>query len=244
VNLVWYETVRRHLASAGFLVLLAALCAISAMVGAFDGPVQIWQALVKLLAIILACQLIGPEFSSGTLQLILAKPINRSVYLLGRFSGVVVAIWILTLGPFITDTGGRLLVSTAPVEWASILAGTFNSMLAFVLIAALMAFYGSFTRSYFNVAVFFLVQLALSLVVGSLNSIQQGTIAKLAAFGHFLAAHPAIVRTASFIEQQFNPAPPPDFSLKFVLTIATNTAIALVLAAVIFSRREVPYGAD
>jgi ABC-type transport system involved in multi-copper enzyme maturation permease subunit len=244
VNVVFYETVRRHLANAGFLVLLAAISAVSALVGAFAGPVQIWQGLVKLLAVILACQLIGPEFSSGTLQLILAKPVNRSAYLVGRFFGVVVTIWILMIVPFVVDAGGRAFVSSSEPEWASMIAVTANSMLALVLVAALMAFYGSFTRSYFNVAVYVLVQLLFATIVGSLTEIQRGLIQKLAAMGAYLTAHPAILKTAAFLHEQIDPTPPQEFSLNFAMMIAANSAIAILLGAVIFSRREVPYGAD
>jgi ABC-type transport system involved in multi-copper enzyme maturation permease subunit len=244
VSVVFFETVRRHLANAPFLVLIAIVCTVAAMVGAFGGPPQLWQSLVKLLAIILACQLIGPEFSSGTLQFILAKPVNRSMYVVGRVAGVVVAMWVLTVAPFVADAGGRGLVGSGDPAWAPLIGSTLNLMLAFVLIAALMALYGSFTRSYYNVALYFVVQIVLSLVVGFINNVQAGNVPKLAAMGEFLAAHTWVQKTASFIHDQFYADAPALLSADYALLVAANAAIIIVLASMIFLRREVPYGAD
>lgn len=244
MSVVFFETVRRHIANAGFLVLVAMLCTIAACVGAFGGPPQIWQGLVKLLAIILACQLIGPEFSSGTLQLILAKPINRSAYVVGRVFGVVTVIWVMTLAPFAADAACRGFISSSDPAWAPLIGSTINSMLVSLLTTSLMAFFGSFMRSYFNVAVYFLLQVALSLLLGAINSIQKGMIAKLAKLGAFFSAHPIIQHSAFWIHEQFFPDPQPLLDMKVVLLVLSNSAIAVLLASMIFSRREVPYGAD
>lgn len=244
MSVVFFETVRRHVANVAFVVLVAMLCAIAAMVGAFGGPPQVWQGIVKLLAIILACQLIGPEFSSGTLQLILAKPVNRSMYVIGRVFGVVTVIWLMTLAPFFADALARGLLTSSDPAWAPLIGSTVNALLVSILMTSLMAFYGSFTRSYFNVAVYFLLQIVLSLIVGAINSAQNGMIPKLARFRELIEAHPMIQTGAVFVHDQFYPDPAPLLDPKIALLVFSNSAIALLLASIIFSRREVPYGAD
>ncbi|HKR64485.1 MAG TPA: hypothetical protein VJZ00_12205, partial [Thermoanaerobaculia bacterium] len=86
------ETVRRHITNAGYLSYLAFLAIVALGVSRFNRPASMWPSLVAVLAIIAGSAPIGPEFSSGTLQLILVKPVKRWVYLLSRVAGVVLAV--------------------------------------------------------------------------------------------------------------------------------------------------------
>ncbi|HEX8153033.1 MAG TPA: hypothetical protein VF698_07915, partial [Thermoanaerobaculia bacterium] len=90
-GVVILETLRRHVTSGAFLLVLLMLAAIAVAGSQTTSPAWIWPSFASLLTLILGAQLIGPEFSSGTLQLILAKPIGRSTYLLSRVAGVLLA---------------------------------------------------------------------------------------------------------------------------------------------------------
>ena len=114
-----------------------------------------------------------------------------------------------------------------------------------LLVCSLMALFGSFTRSYLNVALYLGIQIVLSLVEGVLQFIERVESGKFAALGAFLRNHPGVNSTFSTIHENLYPSPPPiPFDRNWLLMIFTNAAIALLLACLIFRGREVPYGAD
>ena len=88
------ESIRRHFAHIGYIGALLILIVIVVTMTAIGAPTGAPYALIGLFTLVAGCQLIGPEFSSGTLQLILSKPVGRSSYLTGRVAGVVVSIWV------------------------------------------------------------------------------------------------------------------------------------------------------
>ena len=61
--------------------------------------------------LITGCGPIGPEFSSGTLQLILVKPINRATYLLSRVAGGTVEEVILATNPTVEGEATALYLA-------------------------------------------------------------------------------------------------------------------------------------
>ena len=86
------ETVRRHLTSAGYIVFLLFIAMVALFVSNFAVPGTLWPPLVSLLAIVTGSAIVGPELSTGTLQLIVSKPIRRSVYLVSRVAGVFACV--------------------------------------------------------------------------------------------------------------------------------------------------------
>jgi ABC-type transport system involved in multi-copper enzyme maturation permease subunit len=237
------ETIRRHLTSVPFIVFVVLISGFAALTGATHGPSEFWHGFLSLLFIILACQLIGPEFTSGTLQLILAKPVNRSVYLLSRVSGVVMVIWVAVWIPFALDAGARLLSQKSELDWKALLAGAVNLSLHAILMCALMALFGSLTRSYLNVAIYFILQIGLTLIAGSLEAVSSGSWG-LQSFATFIRDHPGIVEALRTVSNNLFPSAGMELSLQWTLMVITNAAVALFLACMIFRRREVPYGAD
>jgi ABC-type transport system involved in multi-copper enzyme maturation permease subunit len=225
---VFVETVRRHVSNLAFLTLLCLLSAIASVVGGVGGPRGLWMGFVGVAAIILGCQLIGPEFSKGTLQLVLAKPVNRAAYLLSRYAGVVVSIWIFFAGPFLCDLIMRLTVHREPFEIAGI-AEPLNVALAFTMTCALLVLFGSFTRSYLNVAIYLVIETVLYVTEGIL----QQTSAPI-----------EIARGISTVIRDLFPSPPPSFDSHWTMMVISNAAVAVLLACYVFRQREVPYGAD
>lgn len=241
---VIFETLRRELTSGVQVFFVLCITLVAMIIGAANGPSRIWQNLLYIVIVILGAQLIGPEFSSGTLQLILAKPIRRWTYLVGRVFGVILTMWVAIFVPFMLDFGARAVFPDDSVDWGSLFAGTVNLGLSAALVAAFMAFLGSFTRSYLNAAIYFGGQAILSMLVGLLGFVSQGSIQKLASLTAFLQMHPAILDGLRAFEENLYPTAPLEFSLPFTLVVLSNTAVALTLACLVFRRREVPYGAD
>ncbi len=233
------ETLRRHLTSIGYWSYLAFLAIVSFGVSRFQQPGAGWPSLIALLAIITGCGPIGPEFSSGTLQLILVKPVRRWVYLVSRVAGVLCAVWIAAAIAAACELTGRLL-------WSDVVAperiglAFLNCLADSTLTASLLVLLGSLTRAYFNVAIYLFTQFALSAGQSVLGFIRMsGT-----AFGRFLAGHPGIEQTIAGIDRSLFPDFPPSFDPRWLFVVLAEAAVALVLASITFGRREVPYGAD
>jgi ABC-type transport system involved in multi-copper enzyme maturation permease subunit len=238
-GIVVAETLRRNLNSIPYICYVALLAIIAFGISNFDRPAAVWPALISLLAYIIGCAPIGPEFSSGTLQLILTKPVNRSVYLLSRVAGVVIALWVATLIGFAVELTGRA-VQGGNLQFNLMGAALVHSLASTILICSLLVFFGSFTRAYFNIAIYVVLMVGVNVLQGLLGFIRQtGTIA-----GEWLRSHTILDVTLATIEKNLFPDRPVLFDWHWVLMVLSNAAIALVIACFIFRKREVPYGAD
>jgi ABC-type transport system involved in multi-copper enzyme maturation permease subunit len=222
------ETIRRHVTHIGYLTYVAFMSIVAIGVSQLGPAGAAWPSLVGLLSIIVGCGPIGPEFSSGTLQLILVKPINRAAYLLSRVAGVVIVVWIASLLPFACEVIGRL--SKGYVEWRLLGTTLLNTAVLAVLTVALLTLLGSITRAYLNVAIYLVVQVGLNLAPMVLGFISD----RLA----------PLLRVVRFLEDNLYPPALPGFDGPWILLVLSNAAIALVVACFAFRVREVPYGAD
>lgn len=225
---VYSETVRRHLNSPSYCVTLAIFALAAFFSARFESLGAAWPPLVQVLAVVVGCAPIGPEFSSGTLQLILVKPVNRSAYLLSRVAGVITAVWIVGGIACGAELLGRA-VHGQPLEAVYLGKTLLNVAIASILIVSLLTLFGTFTRAYFNVALYMLLQIGL------------GVSLSLAAMGR---RFPAITKALEQVLNNLFPEPPPNLSTPWTLMVLSNAAVALVLACLLFRRREVPYGAD
>lgn len=227
-RIVIQETIRRHLTHIGYVTFVAFLAIVAVGVSQFGPPGAMWPTLVGLLSIITGCGPIGPEFSSGTLQLILVKPINRATYLLSRVAGVLCVIWLAALVPFACEVICRLIKGEVP--WHAMGTMLLNTAVLAVLTVSLLTLFGSFTRAYLNVALYMVLQVALS-VVPMLLSLNRERFA-------------AITRAIGVIDQNLYPSAMPALDWRWLLLVLSNAGVALTLACFVFRSREVPYGAD
>ncbi|HEX8173055.1 MAG TPA: ABC transporter permease subunit [Thermoanaerobaculia bacterium] len=233
------ETLRRHLTHLGYQTFVALIAIVGLAASRFDRPGSMWPPLMVLQAVIAGAGAIGPEFSSGTLQLILVKPINRAVYLLARVAGIVAAVLVGGLAGLFCEVVGRLLWSGG--RGIAVAATAFaNTALECLLICAMLVLFGSLTRAYFNVAIYFAIEVGISIFGGILAM----TRASRGSLGRFLEAHEGLERALPVITANLFPDAPPRFDAGWTLLVLSNAAIALVLACLAFRRREVPYGAD
>lgn len=237
------ETLRRHFAHLGYISALLILIVIVALTSAIGSP-QAPYEMISLFAMIAGCQLIGPEFSSGTLQLILSKPIGRSDYLLARVVGVVLAIWVAIVVMFGSDVVGRL-IAEKPIVWRAALAAALVSALKVLFVCSLLALLGSFSRSYVNIGIYIAAQILFPMISGLLGMMRNAASGEMAVIGAFLREHPGILEGLAKVNYNLFPdAPMIPFDRNWIVMMLCNSSVALLLACVIFSRREVPYGAD
>ena len=221
------ETLRRHFRNAGYLTYLALLAIVGLGVSRFNQPAAVWPTLITLLSIITGSAVIGPEFSSGTLQLILVKPLTRASYVVSRVAGVVVAVWIAVVVAFAFEAVGRIVAGS--IAWRPMGTTLLNVLVDVLLTVSLLALLGSLTRAYFNAAIYVGLQIALSMAMGVLTMARK---------------YAAVGRALSVIEQNLFPEVPPRLDRQWLLLVLSNAAVALVLACLAFRSREVPYGAD
>lgn len=224
---VYVETVRRHLTSIAFWGYVGLVAVVSLGTARFNTPAAAWPTLVDLLAMIAGAQAIGPEFSSGTLQLILVKPVTRAAYLLSRVAGIATALWIAALIGGVAEIIGRLLAGR-DAELGVIGAALVNSAAGSLLIVALLAFFGSFSRAYFNVAIYLVLQIGLGIGIALVT----------------MAKWPFVAQQLQEVMRNLFPDAPRAVDTPWLLLVLSNAAIALVAACFLFRRREVPYGAD
>lgn len=236
---VFAETVRRHLTSIGYGVFCAFLAIVALGVSRFNSPGSAWPSLAALLAIVAGSGPIGPEFSSGTLQLILVKPIHRAVYLLSRVAGVVAVVWSAAALGFLCELIGRMAWG-GQIPWRMMLAVLVNTAAGVVLTCALLVLFGSLTRGWFNAAIYLGLDVGFVAGLGVLGFLR----VTRTAVGAFLTEHPAIERTLMLVQRNLFPEAPRAFDWNWLLLVLLNAAVALFLACLAFRRREVPYGAD
>lgn len=233
------ETYRRHVTNGAYLAYGALLAIVALGSSAFDKPAAAWPSLVTLLAYIAGCGPIGPEFSSGTLQLILVKPVNRATYLLSRVAGVVLAVWTAAAAAALFELAGRAIWGNG-VPFAIIGTTLLNVAVETILAVSLLTLLGSLTRAYFNIAIYFVSMIGLTMLTFALGMLRQtaNTI------GRFISDHPIIERALSVVDQNLFPELPPRVDAQWMLMVLANAAVALLLACLAFRKREVPYGAD
>jgi ABC-type transport system involved in multi-copper enzyme maturation permease subunit len=237
------ETVRRRMMNLFVVAYIALLAMVGLTASRAQAPAAVWPAFVTLFAIVVSARLIGPEFSSGTLQLILVKPIGRSTYLLSRVAGVslvvCIAIGVAAAGEMVGRAvweGGH---GVAEVGVAAI-----HAALRALLTASLLAFFGSVTRAYYHVAIYFSLMIGLEMTIGIMNVVRTARTGFAGWLAGVLASNLWIVRGTEWVLQNLFPEPPPRLQASWLLMVASNAAVALVLACLCFRRREVPYGAD
>jgi ABC-type transport system involved in multi-copper enzyme maturation permease subunit len=233
------ETMRRHLSSAGYIVYLILVALTGMFVSTFNKPASMWPSLVTLLAVIAGSSLIGPEFSSATLQLIVSKPIHRWTYLLSRVAGVFASVALAAIIGMSAEIGMRWLSGRAPILWRPSVSTALNALVVAILVLSLLALLGSVTRAYFNVAIYIGAQAAFSATETIL-----GVLHLRGPVGEFLRAHPSIESSIIAADDALFPSASMELDRAIVMRVLVMAAIALTLACLAFERREVPYGAE
>lgn len=233
------ETIRRHLTNAGFIAALILIALTGMFAASFHTPAAMWPSLVGLVSIITGAALIGPEFSTSTLQLVVSKPIRRSVYLISRVAGVFVSIALAGFVGVIAESGTRLLLRQESVPWTPLAATLACELTGALLTIALLVFLGSITRSYFNVAIYIGLDASLSVTQAML-----GMLRVRGALSHLLQRYPQIERAVMRFDDIVYPALPPQVSAAWFARVVLTALVAIAFACVAFERREIPYGMD
>ncbi|HEV2722195.1 MAG TPA: ABC transporter permease subunit [Thermoanaerobaculia bacterium] len=228
------ETIRRHVSHAGYIVFAFFLALVALLVSGFVVPGTLWPPLVTLLAIITGSAVVGPEFSTGTLQLIVSKPVRRSVYLVSRVAGVFAIVAFVAAIGVSMELGARFVLGRAPVPWQRLGEVFAGELLVAFLAIALLAFLGSLTRSYFNAAIYIGTQVALSVASAILG------VARLGGNPYVPKIQALLERVSDVVFSSL----PAVLTMEWTARTLGVAAVAIILGCVAFERREVPYSAD
>lgn len=242
-GVVIVESLRRHFTSVFVVPYVLILAMVGLAASRSSTPAAAWPPLSIFLAIVLGSRLIGPEFSSGTLQLILVKPIKRSTYVLSRVAGVVLVVTIAVALAALCEAIGRMLWENG-AGLQTIGHAVVATILRVTLVAALLALLGSLTRAYFGVAIYFAIMLGIESLIGILGIVRGSRGGFFGMIADVVATYPGIAQSLTWLSQNLFPDAPRLLSGGWVLMVASNAALALLLACLRFRTREVPYGAD
>jgi ABC-type transport system involved in multi-copper enzyme maturation permease subunit len=208
--------------------------------GVFNPP-QIPYALAWLIVLGTGSQLIGPEFSSGILQLIVARPVNRSAYLISRVAGAFAAVLTVDAIAAVSLGVGKY-AGNNPDSWSALGEAAGRYALGGLLALSLLAFFGAFTRSYGNVAIYIVLETAFSATIAWMTMMRLPR-EHSSSLASFLQHHPEVIKAVKWTSENFFPDATA-VTRDFVLLVLSNSALALILGCLFFRRREVPYGAD
>jgi len=183
------------------------------------------------LTLVLAAGLIGQDLSSGVLQLLFARPVRRSEYLINRWLAVSFGVTALSLVQAVVAVGllGMRGHPTSAQEFM-IFAG--NSALIAFGTAAVVALFSSLLPGFGDLALLLVFQL----VGGVLQMVGQ------------FAARPLVSRIGTemtgFITPRFDLTPffaGVDPSWAAIAAYASTVTLSLALAIVVLNRRELSY---
>lgn len=199
-----------------------------------------------LISVILAINLIPTEIEKRTIYSILSKPVRRHEFLLGKYFGALgtVAINIGLMGLlFIVAVAVKQALTHSPMNAADLFKGVLMIYLQMLLLCSLAIFFSVFLTPLVN---FFLT---LSLfIVGNMSSFTQD----LAKTNHnpviknfFLAVHYLVPNFGNFnlTNKLINPSVVIKdenlFLIQNVVYALVYAAVLMILAVLIFDRREV-----
>jgi ABC-type transport system involved in multi-copper enzyme maturation permease subunit len=224
---------RQKLGNLGILFVLLAIALLTVLTfnSGHGGP-------PTLALLLVATGAVSRDVSGGTIQMILARPIRRSEYLLGRYVGILVLLAAFLLFAVLLSVALQSLLAWVfetrdPVPLAALLRIAAGEWIDGALLAATLVFFSTFLPGVGDLLAYFLLQIGLG-VAGSLG-----------------ARFPPVARAAALVRDNLFPHVDWEGVFRgegllgadvgrFVLALTAFLAGAIV----IFSRREFSYGHD
>jgi hypothetical protein len=201
---------------------------------ALMGQLSVISGIAAPLALILAAGAIGQEVSSGTLQLLFARPVTRPSFLVSRWLGATLAAFGITVVVTMLATLALLLRSAAPapLDVARLLLDALCSCAGHAAVLIMLStLAGGLGDLGLYVAIFFVNQMMLG----------------LAALKHWTWLDRACGEIQGFLGPQLPWAwlgrdlPVPWFT---IVSWVSSVTLALAVGITVLNRRELSYGAD
>lgn len=232
---------RQKFGSTAVVALLSLLAVVIAFTSAADGARGRAFSTASLAVIVLGAGLVSRDVSSGAVQMILARPLTRTDYLLGRWLGVLAALCV-----FLATVAALVLLlsfavfpafhwSAEPLSLPGLLRGGAGALLDGALFSATLLCLSTFLPGYGDLVAYFLIVVGLGAAQSAGAALRQ----------------PVISEAALAIRD--NLMPDPDWNALLAgqtssLEPAGRWALALtallLVAALVFRRRQFAYGHD
>ncbi len=190
-----------------------------------------------LIAIVMGVNLLFQELDRKTVYTLLAKPISRAQFVLGKYVGLFGAILVVL--------AAMLVFFSLAILWAD---GTFSSlgwmalwtiMLELALVSAIAMVFSAFSTPYLS-GLFTLGIWAVGCLSNEIRNYQ--IIKKIVAYENFVEALFYFIPNFSSLSLKdrvpYNLAPPPEFLWQATLYAVFYSAALLMLAVFIFQRRD------
>jgi hypothetical protein len=181
---------------------------------------------------VLAAGSVSRDVSSGALQMILSRPIRRTQYLFGRYAGILAAFALFLAGTSLVAfvvvnlAAPAAAAEVAPARLATLAGETF---LSGAFTAAILLFFSTFLPGIADLLGLLILYIVLHLPVGA------GTVNRV-----IEAARDNLVPNVPWNEVRAGQGAALAVAGRWVFALT----VYLALAAVVFSRRELPYGND
>lgn len=180
---------------------------------------------IAFAVVVLGSGLLGLDRAGGLLSVLLARPMRRSTYVLGRWVGACAVAMMLLVGVLVVDLMLMWALADAPLPWPSeILDWTWRCALTVAAANAVLALASSFVDGIGDAGV--LIGGVCLFVLGNeaFGIVQPGHPLFQVAAQSLLFVHPVFVLSTS---------------VAVTITLASNMAISLVLAILVMNRREI-----
>lgn len=240
-----FHSILSVMRSWGFRLYGVVLLVVSVYGGIESSHEKLWSWYMLIAVVVLGAQLIGPEISSGTIQLFIVRPITCSSYLLSR----VVGTYCVLTGAFAACAAVQIATrlgtdGSGTMSWRLLLANAAANYLEALYFVALISLFGALTRKFYNVACFGGFILGVSQGPPAMRDVVEwsGAFRPVATF---VIKHPGLVSSFFVLRREILPTMSGVLlSPALIVSVVSNVTIVLFLACVAFGRREFPYGAD
>jgi hypothetical protein len=222
---IWLSTLRTRGLRPVPLVAALAVFALSIVFAWADRGIAALPVLCALYAMLAASGIVGQDVVEGTVQLVLARPLTRGQYLLGRLLGV------LTLAVLFVATSLAAGVAVARPNAASVVSVGAAALTGAVWTVALIFFFSTLLPGRADTIAAF----ALFLAAGTLRSVRAGIKSDWAA-GLIEALWDNVCCVVTTGGAALTPA-----ALTDLVRWASNVLVVVLAAVLVFNRRQFGY---
>jgi ABC-type transport system involved in multi-copper enzyme maturation permease subunit len=233
--------VMQKFGSTPVVAILSLLAVLIAFTAGADGARGKAFSTASLALIALGAGVVSRDVSSGAVQMILARPLSRTGYLLGRWLGV---LWAFAV--FLATAAALVLLfslvifpafhaNVEPLSIPALLRGGAGALLDGVLFSATLLCLSTFLPGYGDLIAYFLIVVGFGSLQGLGGALKRPALETAARLGRENLM-PDPDWTALFSGQSS--------SLEPVGRWALAVAVLLLTAALIFRRRQFAYGQD
>lgn len=201
---------------------------------AIMGTLSVLSGLAGPIGLILAAGAIGQDVSSGTLQLLLVRPVTRPGYLLSRWFAVVLATAVI-LGTLLVLGSAAMVLRGSPPDAADVLRMLAEGVLTAAGQSAVVIMFSTLVGGLGDIGLLFAGQIAIQMLTLAAQFKQWGSAVRL------LGELRGVLSPELSLLWIAQGTPPPWFA---IASYASTVTLVLAIGITRLNRREISYAAD